>query len=109
MPVPVISFVFALLIAHGVGHGLSEAFAIRAPHPGMAFAFYPVVVMLSIHTAGYTIKLPELSIANPWRYYVEYVSPARWAFELLMLSQFRYGYVVFWLVLMHLRQLQCLF
>ncbi len=87
-----ISFVFALLIAHGVGHGLSEAFAIRAPHPGMAFAFYPVVVMLSIHTAGYTIKLPELSIANPWRYYVEYVSPARWAFELLMLSQFRYGY-----------------
>lgn len=76
-PAPVVAFVYALLLAHGVGHGLSEAFAVRAPHPGAAFAFYPIVVMLSIHTAGYTIKLPELSDGNPWRYYIGYVSPAR--------------------------------
>ena len=61
---------FALLMAHANGHGMVEFFATRAATAHAAFAFYPIVVMLSIHTAGYTIKITELSPYSPWRRYL---------------------------------------
>ena len=48
---------YAILIAGANTTALVEFFCARAPGPQQAFALYPVVVMLSIHTAGYTIKL----------------------------------------------------
>jgi hypothetical protein len=64
------STIFALLMAHANGHGMVEFFATRAENGHAAFAFYPIVVMLSIHTAGYTIKTTEMSPYSPWRWCV---------------------------------------
>lgn len=72
--------------ATAMGYALSSMFN----HETTAVAFAPIMNMPLLLLGGYMINLSNIYSQTPQRYiaWLQYLSPVRWGFSALMLTQF---------------------